>query len=422
MTEDHIRKNYKPRIVDKEVMRALSLMGGVQITGCKWCGKSWTGTMHSRSSAYIGTSENRKLAEMSPETILSGDEPRLIDEWQDVPNLWDVARYKIDFENRKGMFIFAGSSVPPINSTSHTGTGRFATVKMKPMSLFESGISSGSVSLSKMFDGNGTVASASKMNYEKAVRIICRGGWPSNLGLSDDDAFEIPRMYGTSVVNSDLSRIDGKKRNKENFSRLLRSLARNVATAATINTLIKDMSGDDSKPSENTVKDYLNVLKKMFLIEDQYGWKPEIRSRMRIRSSPRRHFVDPSLAVIFLRSNPDKLIRDPKTSGFLFESLCYRDVSIYTSAQGGSISYYRDGSGLEVDMIVETNDGRWGAIEVKMGYQDIDEAASNLLSLKKKFAGLTDEPSFLMVLCATCGAAYMRDDGVAVVPIDCLGP
>ena len=397
-------------------------MGGVQIVGCKWCGKSWTGTMHSRSSVYIGTSENRKLAEMSPETILSGEEPRLIDEWQDVPNLWDVARYKIDFENRKGMFIFAGSSIPPIGSTSHTGTGRFATVTMRPMSLFESGISSGSVSLSEMFNGNVTVSGKSEMNYEKAVRIICRGGWPSNLDLSDDDAFEIPRRYGTSIVVSDLSRIDGRKRNRDNLNRLLGSLARNLATAATINTLIKDMSGEDSKLSENTVKDHLTILKKMFVIEDQYGWKPDIRSGTRIRSSPKRHFVDPSLAVVFLKTNSDRLIRDPNTSGFLFESLCYRDVSIYSSALGGNVSYYRDSNGLEIDLIVETNDGRWGAIEVKMGHADVDEGACNLLRLKKKFTNLADGPSFMMVLCATCGGAYMRNDGVAVVPIDCLGP
>jgi len=421
MTADHIRKSYKPRIVDKEISRLLSIMGGVQIVGCKWCGKSWTGTMHSRSSVYIGTLENRKLAEMSPETILAGDEPRLVDEWQDVPNLWDVARYKIDFENRKGMFIFAGSSIPPLNSTSHTGTGRFATVTMRPMSLFESGISSGSVSLSKMFTDDTIVSGTSEMNYEKAIRLICRGGWPSSLGFNDEDAFDIPKRYGTSIVGSDLSRIDGKRRNKDNFSRLLGSIARNVATAATIRTLIKDMAGEDSGLSEITVRDYLAVLKKMFVIEEQYGWKPEVRSRTRIRSSPKRHFVDPSLAVMFLKANFDKLVKDPNTSGLLFESLCYRDVSIYASLLGGNVSYYRDGSGLEADMIVETNDGRWGAIEVKMGHMDVDDGARNLLRLKKKFAHQT-APSFLMILCATCGGAYMRDDGVAVVPIDCFGP
>jgi len=422
MTAEQIRKSYRPRIVDKEISGLLSIMGGVQIIGCKWCGKSWTGTIHSRSSIYIGTAENRKLAELSPDTILSGDEPRLVDEWQDVPNLWDVARYKIDFENRKGMFIFAGSSIPPLNSTSHTGTGRFAKVTMKPMSLFESGVSSGSVSLSKMFDGDTVISGKSEMNYEKAVKLICRGGWPSSLGFSDEDAYDIPRRYVASIIGSDLSRIDGKKRNMNNVSRLLGSLARNVATAATIGTLIKDISGEDAGLSESTVNDYLAVLKKMYVIEDQYGWKPNILSRTRFRSSPKRHFVDPSLAVAFLRTNPDKLIKDPNTAGFFFESLCYRDVSIYSSVLGGNVSYYRDGSGLEIDLIIETNDGSWGAIEVKMGYKDVDEGASDLLRLKKKFAGLGDGPSFLMVLCATCGGAYMRDDGVAVVPIDCLGP
>jgi len=293
---------------------------------------------------------------------------------------------------------------------------------MRPMSLFESGISSGSVSLSKMFDGDTPVSGRSEMNYEKAVRLICRGGWPSALGFSDEDAFDIPRRYATLIVGSDLSRIDGKKRNKENLTRLLRSLARNVATTATIGTLIKDMAGEDSGPSENTVNDYLAVLKKMFVIEDQYGWKPDIRSRARIRSSPKRHFVDPSLAVAFLKTNFSKLFREPDTAGFLFESLCYRDVNIYASELGGNVSYYRDNNGLEIDLIVETNDGRWGAIEVKMGYNEVDEGARNLLRLKKKFTDPKDGPSFLMVLCATGGGAGMRDDGVAVVPIDCLGP
>jgi len=416
-----IRKLYRPRVIDPKISQLLRISGGIQITGCKWCGKSWTGIYHSRSSAFIGTESGRMVAEMDPELVLRGEEPRLIDEWQDVPNLWDVARMNIDFGARKGMYIFTGSSVPPQNSTSHTGTGRFASVTMRPMSLFESGDSNGSVSISGLFDGKAVVSSLSKMNYETAVRLICRGGWPAGLTMDADDALVIPRLYSESLINSDLSRIDGIKRDPGIVRSLLASLARNNATTAKTPVLAADIS-KDGPVSEQTVRSYMDALRRIFVIEEQPAWSPSLRSRKRMRTSPKRHFTDPSLAVACIEAGPAMIINDPNTAGFLFESLCYRDLSIYSSAFGGRVSYYRDDSDLEVDSIVEYGDGRWGAVEVKMGYKDVDKAAANLLRLKNKLADETVGPSFMMVLCATGGAAYMRKDGVAVVPVDCLGP
>ncbi|MCL2608091.1 MAG: DUF4143 domain-containing protein [Methanomassiliicoccaceae archaeon] len=419
--DEEIRKLYRPRVVDSRVSRLLRISGGVQITGCKWCGKSWTGVYHSKSSAFIGTESGRRIAEMDPELVLRGKEPRLIDEWQDVPNLWDVARMNIDFSTRKGMYIFAGSSVPPEDSTSHTGTGRFAAIMMRPMSLFESGDSNGSVSLSGLFDGTASVSSLSEMNYETAVDLICRGGWPAGMDMDRNDALEIPRLYSESLINSDMSRVDGVKRNPVTVRNLLRSLARNNATTAKIPVLAADMSRD-AAVSEQTVNSYMDALKRIFAIEEQTAWVPSLRSKKRVRTSPKRHFSDPSLAVACLEAGSAMILNDPNTAGFLFESMCYRDLSVYSSAFGGRVSYYCDDSDLEVDSIVEYGDGRWGAVEVKMGYKEADKAAANLLRLKNKLAAETIAPSFLMVLCATGGAAYMRKDGVAVVPMDCLGP
>lgn len=420
--DEEIRKQYRPRIIDSQLSQLLRVMGGVRINGCKWCGKSWTGVKHSRSSAYIGIESVRKVAEMDPELVLQGEEPRLIDEWQDVPNLWDVARMRMDFTTRKGMYIFTGSSLPRKKRTSHSGTGRFATLTMRPMSLFESGDSSGSVSLLGLFEMGATVPSMSEMNYEAAVKLICRGGWPGVMNMDYDDALLTPQLYMESLINSDISRIDDVERNPDIMRNLLRSLARNNATTAKISVLAADMAKEDRAVSEQTVSDYLDVLKRLFVIEEQSAWTPSLRSRKRMRTSPKRHFTDPSLAVACLGAGPAMILNDPNTAGFLFESLCYRDLSVYSSVFGGHVFHYRDNSDLEVDSIVEHRDGRWGAIEVKMGYNETDKAAANLLRLKKKLADEAQAPSFLMVLCATGGAAYMRKDGVAVVPIDCLGP
>jgi predicted AAA+ superfamily ATPase len=416
---DH-RNEYIPRVIDDRIVHLLSVFGAILITGPKWCGKSWTGKQHSKSS--IAVDENRILVAMNPKSALIGDTPRLIDEWQDVPELWDAARREIDNRSLPGQYIFTGSAVPPKTLTSHSGTGRFARVNMRPMSLFESGDSNGTISLSGLFNGDIVEFQNSSINYQTAVRLICRGGWPFAIRMDYDDAISIPEEYIEDVVNSDLQFISGKKRNSSLMRLMLRSLARNTATSAKASVIAADISRDGAEISEQSVREYINDLKSIFVIDEQEAWHPQLRSRIRIRSSPKRHFIDPSLAVASMGIGAESIISDPNTAGFLFESLCYRDLCIYSSALGGHVYHYRDSTDLEVDCIVELRDGRWGAIEVKMGNIEIDKAAGNLLALKNKMNDGSPPPSFLMVLCATSKAAYTRKDGIFVVPIDCFGP
>jgi len=428
--EKDIRSLYRPRIVDPEIEKMLEVFGAVHISGCKWCGKTWTGVAHSRSSIFIGKRKNRELADADPDVALEGEEPRLVDEWQDVPELWDAARHNIDFSNRKGMYIFTGFVTPPEESTKHSGVGRFIPLKMRPMSLFESGDSNGSVSLSKLFRGEKLPSSVSRTGYKETVGLICRGGWPAGLDLEIDKAMLIPRGYAEMIINYDFSRTDGVKRNPATVRRILRSLARNNATEARISVLANDVKDADRAMSVVTAGEYLDALKKIFVIEEQDGWAPEIRSKTRMRTSPKRHFVDPSLAVAALGISSDALLRDVETAGFLFESLCYRDLCTYSAPFSGNVYHYRDDNGLEVDAIIETADGRWAGVEMKIGYTKVEDGAKNLIALRDKIrkengekGKKVPEPEFLMVLCATAPSSYVRrQDGVLVVPTDCLGP
>ncbi|MDR3282320.1 MAG: DUF4143 domain-containing protein [Candidatus Methanoplasma sp.] len=416
---EDVRTLYRPRVVDARVEEYLSSFGGVQITGPKWCGKTWTGLCHSKSAVFISDERSRKKAILSPEEVLRGERPRLIDEWQDVPNLWDVARNDIDREGASGMYLFTGSSTPPENSTSHTGTGRFARVMMRPMSLFESGDSTGGISLSGLFGGAVVPTSTSAMSYRKAVELICRGGWPSGLKTKNP---HLPAQYLESVIWQDMSRVDGRKRSRSTMDSVLRSLARNTATSVKKSTMAADMSRDGKKTSEQTVSSYVDVLKRLFVIDEQEPWNPRLRSKSRVRSTAKKHFIDPSLAVAALGADAEAIIDDPGYAGFLFESLCYRDLSVYASALGGKVKYFGDSNKFEIDQIIELGNGRWGAAEVKLGGDELDKAASNLLKLKDKVDG-AKTPSFLMILTATGELSYTRkEDGVAVVPVDLLGP
>ena len=430
LDEATIRSLYRPRVADPEIKKMLEVFGAVHISGCKWCGKTWTGIAHSNSSILIGKRKIRELAEADPEVALEGEEPRLVDEWQDVPELWDTARYNIDFSSRKGMYIFTGSVSPPKESTKHSGTGRFAPLKMRPMSLFESGDSNGSVSLAKLFRGEKLTSSVSKIGYKETVNLICRGGWPAGIELDTDKAMLIPRGYVDMIINYDFSKIDGVKRNPSTVRRILRSLARNNATEARISVLANDIKDADKAMSVITAEAYLNALKGIFVIEEQDGWVPEIRSKIRMRTSPKRHFVDPSLAAAALGISSDALLMDAETAGFMYESLCYRDLCTYAAPFSGKVYHYRDDNGLEVDAIIETADGRWAGVEMKMGYSKVEEGAKNLISLRDKIRRENEEgkkkvpdPEFLMVLCATVTSSHVRkQDGVLVVPTDCLGP
>ena len=423
LTIDDVRKLYRPRIIDSAVERSLSIYGGVLIAGPKWCGKSWTGMYHSRSAVFLVKEETKRLALLDPEMILQGEHPMLVDEWQEVPNLWDIARLRIDFSKNKGLYLFTGSTVPPQRSVSHTGTGRFARLRMRTLSLYESGDSNGRVSLSDLFSGIKTETTRSSLDYSKAICLICRGGWPGSLGMDDNDALEIPRAYIDMVVNNDASYADGKRRNPMLAEKLIRSLARNTATPASINVLGRDMAEGGKRPSDATVSDYLGALKKLFLVEEQFGWGPNLRSAARIQSSPRRHLTDPSLAAAVLCDGQEELKHDPNTAGFLFESMCYRDLCVYASALGGEVFYYRDSNGTEVDFIIQLKDGRWGAAEAKMGTYEFEKAANSLLNMRAKMVARgVREPSFLIILNVTGGIAVERKDGIVEVPIDCLGP
>jgi len=369
---------------------------------------------------YEGTSE---LALLDPQSALEGEFPHLVDEWQEVPGLWDHARMNIDMGNRKGMYIFTGSTAPPLERTKHTGIGRFATIEMRTMSLFESGNSSGAVSLSDIFDTGRAETERSEINYQNIIDLICRGGWPGTLGLENDEAIRTPYQYIKSITNMDMSRIDGRRRNRTTVETVLRSLARNNASLAGNTMLAEDIRNSGIGISDPTLRSYVDVLKKLYILEEQSAWHPALRSRTRIRTAPKRHFTDPSLAAAAFDARPALLKNDTRTAGFLFESLCYRDMSVYASALGGRVYHYRDNSDLEIDQIIQLDDGRWGAAEVEIGTAETEGAASNLIRMKEKMVeAKVTKPSFLMILNVTGVAAHTRPDGVIEMPIDCLGP
>jgi predicted AAA+ superfamily ATPase len=423
LTTKDIRGSYRPRIIDSAIERSLSTFGGVQIVGPKWCGKSWSGIYHSHSSIFLGDEDTKRSALLEPKAILQGEYPILVDEWQEVPKLWDIARLNIDFSAKKGMYIFTGSTTPPKNSTVHSGVGRFIPLNMHTMSLYESGESTGTVSLTEMFKGSSVEPVKSQLDYHKTVKMICRGGWPGAIGIDEDRIMDIPKAYIEKISKNDASKVDGKKKNPDLVKKLIRSLARNTATPASIDVLAKDIVRGGNPPSNNTVITYLEALKGLFMVEEQRGWSPNLRSTVRTQSSPRRHLTDPSLAAAALCGGPGELRQDPKTAGFLFESMCYRDLCVYTSAIGGEVFYYRDSNGLEVDFIIQLDDGRWGAAEAKLGAYEFEKATHNLFRMKEKMvAGGVREPSFMIILNATGGIAVKREDGIIEVPIDCLGP
>ena len=417
-------KSYLLRVCDQELQIALQSSGAVLIEGAKWCGKTRTASIAAKSILYMQDPDNsasyQAMADTKPSLLLKGEAPRLIDEWQMAPVLWDAVRFEVDKREDVGQFILTGSSVPADNITAHTGTGRFSRMLMRPMSLFESNESNGTVSLGDLFDGNQAVESMSGLSIEKIAFALCRGGWPASVLKNGTSALRMSRDYVEAVINHDVSRVDDVEKNPERVRLLLRSLARNVATLASIQTIKNDIEATYDSISDKTISPYHNALGRIFVVEDLPAWLPSMRSRSAIRSSAKRHFVDPSIATAVLRTNPEGLLNDFNTIGFLFESLCTRDIRIYAQAIDGDVFHYRDKSGLESDLIVRLRDGRWAAIEVKLGNKQIEEASQNLLALKAKIdEDKMGQASFLMVI--TGGQyAYRRNDGVLVVPIGCL--
>ena len=359
------------------------------------------------------------MADTKPSLLLEGKPPLLLDEWQMAPVIWDAVRFAVDKRGLTGQFILTGSATPSDNETAHSGTGRIARMLMRPMSLFESNESNGKVSLKELFNGKNDIGAKSTLRIEQVAHAICRGGWPAAV-ISGKQSPRIAMNYVDALINLDVQRVDGIEKDPERVRLLLQSLARNISTLATAKTIMDDMQVNEASITDKTLSSYLNALRRLFVIEDIPAWQPSLRSKTAIRTTNKRQFVDPSIATAVMRTNAKGILRDFETFGFLFESLCTRDLRVYAQANDGGVFHYRDKSELECDLIIKLHDGRWAPVEVKLGMKQIDEAAANLLKLSEKVdIGKMNSPSFLMVL--TGGqVAYQRPDGVLVVPIGCL--
>lgn len=422
------KTNYSPRIIDSLLHQQLSAVGGVLIEGPKQCGKTTTAEEASNSQIYMSDPTNQKrnlsLAKLNPNLLLRGATPRLVDEWQIAPELWDTARFEIDHRKEVGQFIFTGSAVPADRSKIfHSGTGRFAWLKMRTMSLFESGESNGQVSLRELFDGHLDIACTNDYDLEAVAFMACRGGWPAALELSKQAALLHATNYCDAIVNTDISRVDGIERNPDQTRRLLRSYARNQGSQTPISALIQDMQLVNSDAeNRRTVSSYLNALQQIFVIEDLKAWNPNLRSKTAIRTSDTRYFSDPSLCATALGIGPHDLVLHPETFGFIFETLCIRDLRVYADALDGEVYHYRDKNNLECNAVLHRRNGSFGLIEIKLGGDAaVEHGASTLRMLAAKIdVEKMGKPSFLMVLTAVGDFAYQREDGVLVVPICCL--
>ena len=422
-------RKYLPRIADTILSDRLNSKGAVLIEGPKWCGKTTTAKHIAGSVIEMDrpdmAKQYREMAELNPGALLQGEVPHLIDEWQLAPNIWNAVRYEVDQRDEFGQFILTGSSVPArLDPSSHTGTGRIVRMKMRPMSLYESGESSGQVSLKELFEGKEPEGTDSH-SLEEIAFEICRGGWPKAIGIQEKAALQQAIDYYDAVVSDDISRADGISRDKDRTRRLLRSYARNIASQASLETVRQDILANDTDTFDSaTLYSYINALKKIFVIEDSPAWNPNLRSKAAIRTTETRYFVDPSIAAAALSIGPNDLINDLHTMGLLFENLCVRDLRIYADLLDGEIYHFRDKSGLECDVVLHLRNGSYGLIEIKLGGDTlIDSGAESLLSLAKKIdTSRMKAPSFLMVLCAKAPFAYRRRDGVIVTPLSCIRP
>ena len=412
--------NYYPRICDQVLSRKLQLTGATLVVGPKWCGKTETALQAARSVIYIQSDpQYKETGKLMPSLLLEGETPRLIDEWQEVPELWNAVRHSVDQRKKQGQFILTGSATPRDEVLAHSGIGRISRIQMRPMSLYESKESTGSVSLKALFEGEQEIAAVSSMDIPQLAFSICRGGWPGAVTLPAGSEM-LAREYTDMLVEADIRNLDGVERNPHRVRQVLRSLARNISTLTTANTILEDVRANDITINERTLDNYLNAMRRLFVVEDVPAWSPSVRSKTTIRTSVKRQLADPSIATAVMRVDTAGLLHDLNTFGFLFESLCTRDLRVYAQSNDGEIFHYRDKDQLEIDLIISLNDGRWAAIEVKLGEHQADEAAANLIQLKNKVdTSRIGEPSFLMVL--TGGKfAYQRKDGVMVVPLACL--
>ena len=421
-------KEYKPRIADKLLKYRMEEVGAVLVEGPKWCGKTTTAEQQAKSVLYMSDPDNRQayleLADLKIKMLLKGDNPRLIDEWQIVPQIWDAIRFDVDHRGEEGLYILTGSAVPvSTDNIHHTGTGRFAWITMRPMTLWESGESTGDVSLEQLFRGVADVEGYNRLKLEDIAFLVCRGGWPSAVDKSRRVALRQAYDYYDAVVKTDVSRVDEVLRSSERTRLLLRSYARSHGGQVSVSAIRHDMLVNDDEPlSDKTVQSYIGALKKIFVIEDMPSWNPNLRSKTAIRSAETRYFVDPSVAVAALGLGPDDLMGDLETFGLLFETMCVRDLRVYADAVDGSVYHYRDKNGLECDAVIHLRNGSYGLVEVKLGgAQAIEKGVSTLTSLASSIdTTKMKAPSFLMVLVAVGDYAYRRKDGVFVVPLGCL--
>ena len=423
------KNKYKPRIIDEKIDDYLSVAGALCIEGPKWCGKTWSSEYHSKSRIMIGDPENnfqnRRLAEISPSAVLEGESPRLIDEWQEVPPIWDAVRFEVDKRSEKGQFILTGSATPNHKGILHSGAGRIVRLRMRPMSLYESGDSNGKVSLRDIMEGKGESRLTGDISLRDLFNLMVRGGWPENIGIDEKKYSLLPSEYIRAIIEDDVFKIDGIKRDTQKMMLLLKSLARNESTSATNKTLKKDISEkDDESINIDTVAEYLDIFKRLYLTDNVSPFSTRIRSSVRVKQAEKRYFSDPSLACALLGATAEKLINDLETAGLLFESMCVRDLRIYAEANDAKIYHYHDYNEKEIDAVIEDTDGNWHAFEIKLGANKIDEGAANLISIaeavKKEKSGIP--PKSMCVICGMTNAAYMRPDGVYVVPITALKP
>jgi len=419
---------YRRRLIEGRLSEGLEDFGAVCIEGVKYCGKTWVSQAFANSELNLmdpaGNFQNLEIALLDPASALKGAAPRLIDEWQEAPLLWDGVRNEVDRSGKASRYILTGSSVPREDKPKHSGVGRIERLRMRPMTLFESGDSHGAVSLSSLFAGGSPSARAPEVRLGDLCELVVRGGWPASVGKPAARAARIARAYVDEVCSDDMSRVDGVARDPQKVRRLLHSLARNAEQATASKTMIGDMTAarDEARLAPDTVTDYLSALKRIFLVEEIGPWSPNLRSPVRINKRPKYHLADPSIPAAVLKSSPTALARDLETLGFLFECMCMRDILVYAAASDSGVYYYRDQAGLEADVILESADGQWAGLEVKLGHSKADGAARNLKSLARKIVDAGgDEPAFLAVIEGVGSYAYAREDGVFVIPICALG-
>ena len=423
-------ENYKKRIADDKIEHYLKLFGAISIEGPKYCGKTWAGRYHSNSEILLHKttgekSNNVELAKMSPSIVLEGEKPRLIDEWQEATNLWDEIRIDVDKSGLKGQYILTGPSTPNRKGIAHSGAGRYGKIHLRTMSLYESGDSIGAISLGDLCNNKFKGKATGEVDLRNLARLIIRGGWPANLEYSAKDASEAIEEYINLIIDDDLYRLDGVNRDKHKVKLLLKSLARNESTTVSNMTLKKDINEVDNEDIDiDTVASYLNALDKLFLLDNDEPFSTNIRSSVRVKQSEKRHFADPSIACSLLNiKDEDKLINDLETFGFLFEAMVERDLKVYSDSFNAKCYHYQDYQDKEIDSVIELENGKWCAFEIKLGANQIEKAANDLLNLKKQIENEKGKaPSVLCVICGLTNAAYQRPDGVYVVPITALKP